>query len=60
MFRGTGYEKPYDMPAAVAKEWARASERGDHEVASMLGGRWSAESVLRELRKLPTSKEARL
>jgi hypothetical protein len=49
MFRGTGYEKPYEMPAALANAWARASAEGEHEIAGMLGGRWSAESVLRGL-----------
>lgn len=51
MFRGTGYEKPYEMPPALAHAWARASAEGEHEIAGMLGGRWSAESVLRGLEK---------
>lgn len=60
MFRGTSYERPYKMPTALANEWARASAEGDDEVAIMLGGRWSAESVLEGLQRFPTSKLAKL
>ena len=52
MFAGTGYAKPYAMPAALAKLWAEAGATDDpdaQDVSAMLGGRWSAASVYREL-----------
>ena len=55
MFHGTGYAEPYAMPASLARLWGEACAAGQADEAAMLGGRWSATSVWRELDKLRQS-----
>ena len=58
MFAGTGYAKPYAIPSALAKLWAEAGATDDpdaQDISAMLGGRWSAASVYRELEQLRLS-----